>query len=117
MPITSRRYRLLEYQPEAGLRVWRKNMPISLVTDEDGGFYPLPSYEDLASFRTGSYALPELRSLDVFPDGLVVIVFACEERWRWVVKVAKIKTEGRSEVVKVGRENAANKGGLVKLSE
>ncbi len=35
-------------------------MPISLVTDEDGGFYPLPSYEDLASFRTGSYALPRV---------------------------------------------------------
>ncbi len=60
----------------------------------------------------------ELRSLAVFPDdGLVVIVFACEERWRWVVKVAKVKTEGRSEVVKVERENAANKGGLVKISE
>ena len=35
-------------------------MPISLVTDEDGGIYPLPSYEDLASFRTGSYALPRV---------------------------------------------------------
>ncbi len=60
----------------------------------------------------------ELRSLDVLPDdGLVVIVFACEERWRWVVKVAKVKMEGKSEVVKVERDNAANKGGLVKLPE
>ena len=59
----------------------------------------------------------ELRSLDVFPDGLVVIVFACEERWRWVVKVAKVETEGRSEVVKVKRENTTNKGGSVKFSE
>ena len=59
----------------------------------------------------------ELRSLDVFPDGFVVIVFACEERWRWVVKVAKVETEGRSEVVKVKRENTTNKGGSVKFSE
>ncbi len=63
----------------------------------------------------------ELRSLDVFPDGLVVIVFACEERWRWVVKVvvkvAKVEAEGRSEVVKVKRENTTNKGGSVKFSE
>ena len=64
----------------------------------------------------------ELRSLAVFPDdGLVVIVFACEEaceeRWRWVVKVAKVETEGRSEVVKVKRENTTNKGGSVKFSE
>ena len=61
----------------------------------------------------------ELRSLAVFPDdnGLVVIVFACEERWRWVVKVAKVKTECRSEVVKVERENTANKGGLANFSE
>ena len=59
----------------------------------------------------------ELRSLDVFPDGLVVIVFDFEERWRWVVKVAKVETEGRSEVVKVERENTTNKGGSVKFSE
>ena len=51
-------------------------MPISLVTDEDGGIYPLPSYEDLASFRTGSYALPRVTKFRRLSGRwLVVIVF------------------------------------------
>ncbi len=86
----------------------------------DGGIYPLPSYEDLASFRTGSYALPRVtkfRRLSGRIDGYSVCSEGEGDGWSKSKEDAKVEveveTEGRSEVVKVEREKTANKGRLV----